>query len=60
MPKKKVEPEITFTSEEEINGSFSSTNETSNNLEKYDEYPGWLWDSEKETWIPDPEHADAS
>ena len=60
MPKKKVEPEITFTSEEEINGSFSSTNETSNNLEKYDEYPGWLWDSEKETWIPDPEHTDAS
>ena len=28
------------------------------NLQKYDEYPGWLWDSDKETWIPDPEHQD--
>tara|TARA_B100000767_G_C19358762_1_gene366911 strand:- start:3 stop:566 length:564 start_codon:yes stop_codon:yes gene_type:complete len=59
-PKKKVEPEITLYSEQEVNVEFSPTNETSNNLEKYDEYPGWLWDSEKETWIPDPEDTDAS
>jgi hypothetical protein len=31
---------------------------TSENLEKYDEYPGWLWDKDNETWIPDPEHED--
>jgi subtilisin family serine protease/uncharacterized membrane protein len=28
------------------------------NLERYDEYPGWLWDPDKETWIPDSEHQD--
>jgi len=35
-----------------------SIQSTSENLEKYDEYPGWLWDKDNETWIPDPEHED--
>ena len=24
-----------------------------NKLEKFDEYPGWLWDSSEEKWIPE-------
>ena len=25
-------------------------------LVRSDEHPGWLWDPEKEDWVPDPEH----
>ena len=24
-------------------------------LEKYDDHPGWLWDSTSEEWVPDPD-----
>ena len=24
-------------------------------LERYEDHPGWLWDSESEEWIPDPD-----
>ena len=41
----------------QLENTENSQNETKN-LQKYDEYPGWLWDSDKETWIPDPEHQD--
>ena len=23
---------------------------------KSDDHPGWLWDAEKEEWVPDPNH----
>ena len=26
------------------------------NLESYSDYPGWLWDSSKEEWVPDPDY----
>ena len=29
-------------------------------LEKYEDYPGWLWDPTKEEWVPDPESAEDS
>ena len=29
-----------------------------NSLESYSEYPGWLWDSTKEEWVPDPDYSD--
>ena len=29
-----------------------------NRLESYSEYPGWLWDSTKEEWVPDPDYSD--
>ena len=24
-------------------------------LERYDDHPGWLWDSSSEEWVPDPD-----
>ena len=29
----------------------------STKLEKHEDHPGWLWDSEKEEWVPDPDHS---
>jgi len=26
------------------------------NLERFSEYPGWLWDPIKQEWVPDPDH----
>ena len=26
------------------------------NLERFSEYPGWLWDPSKQEWVPDPDH----
>ena len=26
-------------------------------LEKHEDHPGWLWDSDNEEWIPDPDHS---
>jgi Na+-transporting methylmalonyl-CoA/oxaloacetate decarboxylase gamma subunit len=28
-------------------------------LQKHDDHPGWLWDSDNEEWVPDPDHSDA-
>jgi len=28
-------------------------------LQKHDDHPGWLWDSDNEEWVPDPAHSDA-
>jgi uncharacterized membrane protein len=55
--KKKEEDLINGSQLENIENTEHSQND-SENLQKYDEYPGWLWDSDKETWIPDPEHQD--
>ena len=41
-----------------VNEQNETIRDTSKNLEKYDEYPGWLWDSDNETWIPDQDNAD--
>lgn len=55
----KVEPVTNFVNFEENIEEKTTLNDTSNNLEKYDEYPGWLWDSKKESWTPDPDHDDS-
>ncbi len=26
------------------------------NLERFSEYPGWLWDPDRQEWVPDPDH----
>ena len=31
-------------------------NDTSK-LEKHEDHPGWLWDSDNEEWVPDPDHS---
>ena len=44
----------------DIQDDFGLENQVENspsNLEKHDEHPGWLWDSENEEWVPDPEHS---
>jgi hypothetical protein len=28
-------------------------NDETNKLEKFDEYPGWLWDPSEEKWVPE-------
>jgi len=34
-------------------GTVEETSESS--LEKYEDYPGWLWDPAQQEWVPDPE-----
>ena len=29
----------------------------SSKLEKHDDHPGWLWDTDKEEWVSDPDHS---
>ncbi|MBK63990.1 MAG: hypothetical protein CMB47_00500 [Euryarchaeota archaeon] len=44
----------------EVNKNFGLENQVetdSNKLEKHEDHPGWLWDPEKEEWIPDPDHS---
>jgi len=55
---KNEESEINYPIEEEYLRSPQSTQDTSTKLEKFDEYPGWLWDPSKEEWVPDPSHQD--
>jgi len=44
-----------WTEEEEIGSNVDSLGTpNSSGLEKYDEYPGWLWDPTKQDWVPDP------
>ncbi len=40
--------------EESIDRTPQSQNE--NNLERFSEYPGWLWDADNEEWVPDPDY----
>ena len=56
--KKKKEPESVISTKSNVNEQNETIQDTSKNLEKYDEYPGWLWDSDNETWIPDQDNAD--
>ncbi|HJL54605.1 MAG TPA: S8 family serine peptidase [Candidatus Thalassarchaeaceae archaeon] len=32
------------------------TEQSEPKLERFSEYPGWLWDSDKQEWVPDPNH----
>ena len=33
--------------------------EPESRLQRHDDHPGWLWDSDNQEWIPDPDHSDA-
>ncbi|HJM13745.1 MAG TPA: right-handed parallel beta-helix repeat-containing protein [Candidatus Thalassarchaeaceae archaeon] len=33
-----------------------SQSEEVENLESYDDHPGWLWDNNAQEWVPDPEY----
>jgi hypothetical protein len=39
--------------QDNININIENYGEKNDVLERYDEYPGWLWDSSKEEWIPE-------
>jgi hypothetical protein len=44
----------------EVDKNFGLENQVeseSSKLEKHDDHPGWLWDSEKEEWVSDPDHS---
>ena len=39
----------------EIPEGYGDNIEKETSLEKYDDHPGWLWDSSTEEWVPDPD-----
>jgi len=45
-------------SSDEVQFAQPQATASENSLESYSEYPGWLWDSTKEEWIPDPDYSD--
>ncbi len=47
---------ISLEEEEEDEGDGSTAAKSSGELVRSDEHPGWLWDSAKEDWVPDPDH----
>jgi hypothetical protein len=50
---------VSFEEDEEISdGEDSDENASapSGELVRSDEHPGWLWDPQKEEWVPDPDH----
>ena len=32
--------------------------EPKSRLQRHDDHPGWLWDSDNQEWVPDPDHSD--
>lgn len=34
-----------------------TTTENTTNLERFPDYPGWLWDSSKQEWVSDPDYS---
>ncbi len=34
-----------------------TTTENNTNLERFPDYPGWLWDSSKQEWVSDPDYS---
>ena len=47
---------ISLEEDEEDEGDESTAAKSSGELVRSDEHPGWLWDSAKEDWVPDPDH----
>ena len=39
-------------------GYGEGANESNSHLQKYDDHPGWLWDSASEEWVVDPDFED--
>jgi hypothetical protein len=42
---------------EENFGVENKSEKDTNELEKHEEHPGWLWDPNNEEWVPDPEYS---
>ena len=40
------------------NGALQEDSESQSEsvLQKHDDHPGWLWDSDNQEWLPDPDH----
>lgn len=36
-------------------GESNENTDEERGLERYDDHPGWLWDSDSEEWVPDPD-----
>ena len=34
-----------------------SESQSESGLQKHDDHPGWLWDSDKQEWVPDPDYS---
>ena len=50
QPKTDIEVDENFGLENQVGADSSK-------LEKHDDHPGWLWDTDKEEWVPDPDHS---
>ena len=49
---------VTFEEDDEESNELEGADKKAEHLVKSDDHPGWLWDAEKEEWVPDPDHID--
>ena len=49
---------VTFEEDDEESDGAEGVDTKGEHLVKSDDHPGWLWDAEKEEWVPDPDHID--
>ena len=49
---------VTFEEDDEESDEAEGADTKGEHLVKSDDHPGWLWDAEKEEWVPDPDHID--
>tara|TARA_Y100000741_G_scaffold135991_1_gene102458 strand:- start:763 stop:3192 length:2430 start_codon:yes stop_codon:yes gene_type:complete len=47
---------VTFEEDDEESDEAEGADTKGEHLVKSDDHPGWLWDAEKEEWVPDPDH----
>ena len=47
---------VTFEEDDEEFDESEGVDEKGEHLVKSDDHPGWLWDAEKEEWVPDSDH----
>ena len=49
---------VSFEEDDDSDDENSEENASSSTgeLMRSDEHPGWLWDPQKEEWVPDPDH----
>jgi len=49
---------VAFEEDDEESNESEVADTKGEHLVKSDDHPGWLWDAEKEEWVPDPDHTD--
>ena len=47
---------VTFEEDDEEFDEAEEADTKGEHMVKSDDHPGWLWDAEKEEWVPDPDH----